>query len=74
MVKQLAAVEINQVVTDFIKLAIRLSKDPQQVMTGIHNAFVFGEIFDEIDFDITEERLGKIFKGIDTIREALKEK
>lgn len=73
MVKQLAVVEINKIVTDFIKSAIRLSEDPRQVVTGIHNAFVFGEIFEDIDFDITDEKLGKIFEGIATIQEALKE-
>ena len=72
MEKQLAVVEINQVVTDFIKLAIRLSEDPYQVIVGLHNAFVFGEIFDEIDFDITEEELGRVFEGIDIIQKALK--
>lgn len=73
MTKQLAVVEVNQVVTDFIKSMIRLSEDPQQVVTGIHNAFVFGEIFEEIDFDITERELGKVFEGIEIIQEALGE-
>lgn len=64
-------VKINEVVTDFIKSAIRLSDDPQQVLTGIHNAFVHGEIFDQIGFNITEENLGKIFEGIEVIQKAL---
>ena len=73
MAKLSAVVEINEIVTDFIKSAIRLSEDPQQVVAGIHNAFVFGEIFEDIGFDITDEKLGKIFEGIETIKEALKE-
>ncbi len=73
MARQLAVVEINEVVTDFIQSAIRLSEDPQQVLTGIHNAFVHGEIFDQIGFNITEEKLGKVFEGIEVIQKALVE-
>ncbi len=71
MAKLSAVVEINEIVTDFIKSAIRLSEDPQQVVAGIHNAFILGEIFDDIGVDITHEELGKIFEGIETIQKAL---
>ena len=71
MARQLAMVEINEIVTDFIKSAIRQSEDPQQVLVGIYNAFVHGEIFDQIGFNITEENLGKIFEGIEVIQKAL---
>lgn len=73
MTKQLATVQVNDVVTEFIKSMIKLSEDPRQVMVGVHNAFVFGDIFDEIDFDITEGELAQIFEGLEIIDKALDE-
>jgi hypothetical protein len=70
--QQSAAVEINEVVTEFIKTMIKISDDPRQVFVGIHNAFVFGEIFDEIGFDFSEEQLGQLFNGIEMCQDALK--
>ncbi len=71
MQKQLAVVETSNVVTEFLKTMIKLSDDPRQVVVGIHNTFVFGEIFEEIGFDITEEELTQIFDGIEAIGKAL---
>lgn len=73
MTQQFATVEIRDVVAEFIKSMIKLSDDPRQVMAGIYNAFVHGEIFEEIGFDITEEQLVKVFDGIEIMSVAIED-
>ncbi len=41
--------------TGIIKALVRSSEDPVAVLAGIHNAFVFGELLEEIGLDWDED-------------------
>lgn len=68
-----SAVEINEITTKIIKEMMKLSESPKSVWAGIHNCFVFGEIFEEIGLDISEKQLEKLFEHIDAISSILEE-
>lgn len=46
---------------------------PNELLVGMHNAFVHGELFGEADLECSEESLGKLFNGLDIAIEAAKE-
>lgn len=71
MTRTLATVEINEVVEKFIREMIKLSENPRQVLTGIHNAFCHGDILEEIGLSFTDQQLTDIFNDIDEIGEIL---
>ena len=65
-----AAIETNQIVEMFIRQMVKISRDPQQVWVGIHNAFAFGDVFDETGIHMSDEDLEEIFKGINAVGKA----
>ena len=68
-------VQTHEVVEHFIRmLVVEAKADPRYIMTGIHNAFVHGEILHEADFNLGEndEHLQELFRGIDIASAALK--
>lgn len=69
--KLTAAVETHSVVTEFMKTMIKVSENPRQVWTGIHNAFVHGDIFEDINADISDTQLTEMYKHIDAIGKIL---
>jgi len=44
--------------TDIIKALVKSSEDPRSVMAGIHNAFVFGKLLEEVGLDWDENETG----------------
>lgn len=76
--KALAPVETNKVVESFIRMMVRESLDPYQVLVGVHNAFAHGTVFVKsdlawTDFGINDKWLIKLFEGFEVSMEAMKE-
>lgn len=68
-------IQTHEVVEHFIRmLVVEAQADPRYIMTGVHNAFVHGEILHEADFNLGEndEHLQEFFRGIEISQAALK--
>jgi hypothetical protein len=60
------------VVEATIRMLIAQDVSPSEVMSGIHNAFVHGELFEEAGYNVNDKDLGKFFDGIETAQKAVK--
>lgn len=64
-------VAVNDAVEQFIRMMIRISEDPSFVMTGVHNAFAHGDIFEEIGMSVQDSDLSDLFEGLDKCNKAI---
>ena len=55
-----------------VKTLIAQGIHPAKIMTGVHNAFVHGEVLHNAGYAITQENLTKLFEGFDMSIEALR--
>lgn len=61
-------------VRDVVKVWINNGISPRIVMSGVHNAFVHGQILLDNGFDLDEDDkiLGELFDGFDICQKAMK--
>lgn len=55
-----------------IRMLVAQSVSPLEVMSGLHNAFVHGELFEEAGYNVNDKDLGKFFDGIESAHKAVK--
>lgn len=72
MTQQFATVEISDVVGEFVKSMIKLSDEPIQVVVGLHNAFVHGQVFADLGLYPTDKQLENLFDGLEKMIDAVK--
>ena len=60
-------------VESLVRTVIKTGTDPQQILIGIHNAFVHGEILEYTDYIVDDLNLGRLFDGFEISISALKQ-
>ena len=66
------AIEAHDLVEHFIKMLIQQEVQPSSIMSGIHNAFVHGDILTECHLDFTEKQLEEMFQHFDGLIKIMK--
>ena len=63
----------HELVTNFLRTLAKQGVPPSKIFSGIHNAFVHGDIFMEngSDFGEKDEHLKEIFRGIEITMAAI---
>lgn len=61
-----------EMLESIIKNLIQVST-PADFASALHNAFVHGEVFEEVGIEFTDEQLSRIFDGLDIIVKTCKE-
>ena len=50
--------------TDIIKSLVRSFSDPKAVLAGIHNAFVFGELLEDVGLDWNDDKKDSLLEQL----------
>jgi hypothetical protein len=67
------AVEVNEIVSEFIKSLMNCDALPSSILSGVHNAFVHGQLLEVNGYDISQENLDKFFKHMDACLKIMRE-
>jgi len=72
-VEMLSPIEVHELVTNMIEMLVeKLEISPLQILVGVHNAFVHGDIFANMATNAEiDEHLPDFFDGLDKAAKAV---
>ena len=55
---------VQKMIESQTKAFMREEIHPVDILIGVHNAMAYGNIFDEVGLDISDEQLEQLFEGL----------